>query len=73
LGYEYVNLDAGWGTKQGDPKTNQLVPYGHFPGLAVTAASQAIFEKKAMRFGIYGDEGTELFAGALQGIWATRS
>jgi alpha-galactosidase len=57
VGYEYVNLDAGWGTKQRDPKTGRLVPNDHFPGIADGSLAKYL-KGKSLRFGIYGDEGT---------------
>ena len=35
LGYEYVNLDGGWGARARDPHTKRLLPDPkRFPGIA---------------------------------------
>ena len=61
-GYQYVNIDDCWASKQRDPVTGRLVPDGaKFPdGIAGTAA---YVHGKGLKLGIYGDAGTNTCAG----------
>lgn len=67
LGYQYVNIDDCWSTKQRDNTTSKLVPDpDRFPSmLRLSAELHAL----GLKLGIYGDCGTEtcqLFPGQLK-------
>ena len=64
LGYEYVNLDAKWGTSSRG-SDGRLVPNENFPGIA-DGSLAAYIHGLGLRFGIYGDMGT-LDCGGSQG------
>lgn len=67
LGYEYVNIDDCWSTRQRDNSTSRLVPDpARFPSMIELANE---LHSLGLKLGIYGDCGTEtcqLFPGQLK-------
>ena len=55
LGFEYVNLDARWGSRERG-SDGRLVPNTDFPTLA-SGGLAAYIHGLGLKFGIYGDEG----------------
>lgn len=56
LGYQYVNIDDCWSTREREPSTNQLLPDPErFPNM--TALAEHV-HSLGLRLGIYGDCGT---------------
>jgi len=58
LGYEYVNLDAGWSLTDRDPKTKRPQPDPKlFPNIANGGLAKWL-NGQGFKFGIYSDSGT---------------
>lgn len=69
VGYEYVNIDDCWSTKERDPETGSLVPDPYrFSELSIPELSDNLHEL-GLKLGIYGDCGTktcQMFPGQLK-------
>ena len=64
-GYNYVTLDAKWGTTARDPATGRLVPDPvRFPGIADGSLANYL-HGLGFQFGIYGDQGTHDCGGSM--------